>query len=205
MLLPRQLVDDLLSRVHKVLAHPILALLALQHVISDILKIALVLDEVIELDFGCLEPAVSIINQASGHIPQNLELVLYIVDVAVEIGLYALLLDFKSLFQLLKALLNRGSEFCASTAELKIYLLDLRLVNLADLVLIHDLVHIHEALGANLDLMSDIALHPNVMILVDTKEGAIRTNALLVVDTDDLKFSRVEGTNLLCLIAAFAW
>jgi hypothetical protein len=26
------------------------------------LKIALVLDEVIELDFGCLEPAVSIVN-----------------------------------------------------------------------------------------------------------------------------------------------
>ena len=62
MLLPRQLVDYLLSRVHKVLTHPILAFLALQHIVSDVLKIALVLDEVIELDFGCLEPAVSIVN-----------------------------------------------------------------------------------------------------------------------------------------------
>jgi len=186
MFLPRQLVDDLLSRVHKVLANPILALLALQHVISDVLKIALVLDEVIELDFGCLEPAVSIVNQASGHIPQYRELVLYKVDVAVEICLYALFLDLKCLSQLLKALLNGGSEFSASTAELKAYLLDLCLVNLADLVLIHDLIHVHEAFGANLDLMSHIALHSHVMILVDTKEGAIRTNALLIVDTDDL-------------------
>jgi hypothetical protein len=168
------------------------------------LKIALVLDEVIELDFGCFEPAVSVVNQASGHIPQYLELMLYKVDVAVEIGLYALLLDFKSLFQLLEALLNGGSEFGASAAELKVYLLDLRLVNLADLVLVHDLVHVHEALGANLDLMSHIALHSHIMILMDTKEGAIRAYALLVVDADDLKFSRVKGTHLLCLIAAFA-
>jgi hypothetical protein len=87
MLLPRQLVDNLLSRVYKVLANPILALLALQHIISDILKIALVLDEVIELDFSCFEPAVSIVNQASGHIPQYLELVFYKVDIAVQIGL----------------------------------------------------------------------------------------------------------------------
>jgi hypothetical protein len=143
MFLPRQLVDNLLSSIHKVLTHPILALFAFQHIISDILMIALVLDEVIELDFGCFEPAVSIIDQASGDIPQYLELVLYKIDVAVQISLYALLLDFKCLFQLLKALLNRGSEFGAPTAELIVHLLDLSLIDFSDLVLIHDLVHIH--------------------------------------------------------------
>jgi hypothetical protein len=105
---------------------------------------------------------------------------------------------------LLKALLHGGSEFGTSTSEFNVNLLDLRLVNLADLVLIHDLIHVHEALRANLDLMSNIALHSHVMILMDTKEGAIRANALLVVDADNLKFSRVKGTHLLCLIAAFA-
>ena len=128
----------------------------------------------------------------------------YKVDVTVHISLYALLLDLKCLFQLLKALLHGGSEFGTSTSEFNVNLLDLRLVNLADLVMIHDLIHVHEALGANLDLMSHIALHSHIMILMDTKEGAIRANALLVVDADDLKFSRVKGTHLLCLIAAFA-
>ena len=173
MFLSRQLVDNLLSCVHKVLTHPILALLALQHIIGDVLMIALVLDEVIELDFGCFEPAVSIIDQASGDIPQYQELLLYKVDVAIQIRLYVLLLDFKCLFQLLKALLNGGSEFGAPTAELIVHLLDLSLIDFADLVLIHDFIHVHEALGANLDLMSHIALHTHVMILVDTKEGAI--------------------------------
>ena len=205
MLLPRQLVDNLLPRVQKVLTHPILALLALQHIVSDVLKIALVLYKIIELDFGCFEPAVSIIDQASGYIPQYLELMLYKVDVTVQIGLYALLLHFECLFQLLKALLYGGSELGASTAKLKVNLLDLRLVNLANSALIHDLVHVHEAFGATLDLMSDIALHPHVMILVDTKESAIRTDALLVVDADDLKFSRVERAHLLCRKTAFTW
>jgi len=68
------------------------------------------------------------------------------VDVAVQIRLYALLLDLKSLFQLLKALLDRGPEFGAPTAELEVHLLDLCLVDLADLVMVHDLVHVHEAL-----------------------------------------------------------
>ena len=198
MFLPRKLVDNLLPRVHEVLAHPILALFALQHIISDVLKVALVLYEVVELDFGCFKPAVSIVNQASGHIPQYLELMLNKVDVAVQIRLYALLLDFKGLFQLLKALLHGGPEFGAPTAELEVHLFDLRLVDLADLVLVHDFIHVHEALGANLDLMRHIALHPHVMILVDAKESAIRTNALLVVDADDLQFSRVKGTHLIC-------
>ena len=124
------------------------------------------------------------------------------VDVAVQIRLYALLLDLKGLFQLLKALLHGSPEFGAPPAELEVHLLDLRLVDLADLVLVHDLVHVHEALGADLDLMSHIALHPHVVILVDAKEGAIRANALLVVDADDLKLSRVQGTHLISPKAA---
>jgi hypothetical protein len=124
------------------------------------------------------------------------------VDVAVQIHLYALLLDFEGLFQLLEPLLDGGPEFSAPPAELEVHLLDLRLVDLADLVVVHDLVHVHEALWADLDLMRHIALHPHVMILVDAKESAIRTNALLVVDADDLQFSRVEGTHLICPEAA---
>ena len=124
------------------------------------------------------------------------------VNVAVQIRLYALLLDFKGLLQLLKPLLDRGPEFSAPPAELEVHLLDLCLVDLADLVLVHDLVHVHEALGADLDLMCHIAFHPHVVILVDAKEGAIRANALLVVDANDFKLSRVEGTHLVCPEAA---
>jgi hypothetical protein len=63
--------------------------------------------------------------------------------------------------------------------------LDLGLVDLLNLLLFHYFVHFHEELCPQLNLSKNFGFHADIMVLVGPEKGTVRTDALLIVYTDN--------------------
>jgi len=78
--LASQLSQDDLPCVHEVFSAHLVALV-LKHLESYEVRILRVLAEVVKLKLGCLEPAISIVNQPGWNVLENLKLILNMVKV----------------------------------------------------------------------------------------------------------------------------
>lgn len=70
----------------------------------------------------------------------------------------------------------------------------LGLVDFNELVLLDKVIHFNETLGSDLNLIKHIGFHPHIVVLVLSKEGTVRADSCLIIDTDDLQLPMMDGT-----------
>lgn len=66
------------------------------------------------------------------------------------------------------------------------HLINLYLVDAITGYFIDDLIHLNQQLSSNAELLNDFLLHAHIMTLMGTEEGTCGTDALAVLDADDL-------------------
>jgi hypothetical protein len=58
------------------------------------------------------------------------------------------------------------------------------------------LVHLHETLSPDIDLLQDILLHSNIVLLMVSEKGTVGTDTLLAVNTDDFNLALMHWAHI---------
>jgi hypothetical protein len=58
------------------------------------------------------------------------------------------------------------------------------------------LIHFHETLSSNIDLLKDILLHPDIMLLVVAEQGTVGADALLAVNANDFNLPMMHRAHV---------
>jgi hypothetical protein len=107
-----------------------------------------------------------------------------------------LLLDLEHGSHLLKSVFELLFQIVGLFLELFIYQVDLHLIWFLQGRIMKMLVHLHEALCSNVDLLQHVLLHSDIMLLVVAEQGAVGADALLTIDANNLDLAAVNRAHV---------
>ena len=171
-----QLQQDLLSRCYHVLFRVVLSsswrrMLVFQHIKRYVVSVGRVISEDVELLLCILEPLQGILYQSARDVSNDLELRLNMMNVLLQYRVSLLLLNFKRSFNFFEFVSDTLPQLLTLLLKLFVQHFNVLFVSLKRLVGLNQVVYFNETLCPHFDLSQDISLHPDVVILVVSKQG----------------------------------
>ena len=186
-------VHVLFQTVYKLLTiyQQLLALVALQHVVVDKVRIIFIFRKQVQLFLSLPSPSLTVFVKIRRDLSHPFKPFLNQLLVLKQDSFLLLFSHIERISQLSKLVPHLSAQLVVLDCEILGQLFDLRLVNFVLSELVHNLVHGHKEFACSGDLFDYFIFLAHLVALVFSEKSAIGADTDSVVDANDFKFAFV--------------